>query len=44
VSTTALAAEAAELSPRASMIAAPRFCTVGMNGVLEPGLVVDDRM
>ena len=27
----ALAAEAAEESPRASMIAAPRFCTVGMN-------------
>jgi hypothetical protein len=27
---TAEAALAAELAPRASMIAAPRFCTVGM--------------
>src|SRR5260221_7567970 len=30
-SIAAFAAEAAEESPRASMIAAPRFCTVGMN-------------
>src|SRR5688572_5731649 len=29
-STAALAAEAADDAPRASMIAAPRFCTVGM--------------
>ena len=31
VSRTALAADAADDSPRASMIAAPRFCTVEMN-------------
>ena len=30
-STAALAAEAAEEAPRASMMAAPRCCTVGMN-------------
>src|SRR6202158_360917 len=30
-SSTALAAEAAEDDPRASMTAAPRFCTVSMN-------------
>src|SRR5947208_16318616 len=32
-SMAAFAALAAEDSPRASMIAAPRFCTVGMNSV-----------
>ena len=37
----ALAAEAAEDAPRASMIAAPRLATVGMKVVREPRLVVD---
>src|SRR3546814_3472892 len=32
-SMAALAAEAAELEPRASMMAAPRFCTVGMKSL-----------
>ena len=32
-SMAALAADAAEDAPRASMIAAPRFCTVGMKSL-----------
>ena len=40
-SIAALAAEAALEAPRASMIAAPRFATRGMNSSRDPGLVVD---
>ena len=37
----ALAAEAADDAPRASMIAAPRLATVGMKVPVEPVLVAD---
>ena len=40
-SMAALAAEAADEAPRASMIAAPRLATVGMNVLGQPLLVVD---
>ena len=42
-STAALAADAADEAPRASMIAAPRLATVGMNVRVDP-LVVADRL
>ena len=41
-SIAAFAAEAADDAPRASMIAAPRFATVGMNVLLDPGVVADE--
>jgi hypothetical protein len=40
-SMAALAAEAAEEAPRASMMAAPRLPTFGMYSLLVPGFVVD---
>ena len=40
-SIAAFAADAADDEPRASMTAAPRCCTVGMNVVLDPRLVAD---
>ena len=42
-STAALAADAADEAPRASMIAAPRLATVGMN-VPSTHVVVADRL
>ena len=40
-STAALAADAADEAPRASMIAAPRLATVGMNVAVDPLVVAD---
>ena len=42
-SIAAFAADAADDAPRASMIAAPRCCTVGMNVLLDPRLVDELR-